>query len=253
MTDNKYTKYIKENGIPVTIFKGTNKLFQKGYCCSNYFYTYFKLKKTDFGEEDINSAIEFSYNCLDLMQIKWEIKNLLKIIKQEKPKYIMEIGSAKGGTLFLFSKVADPYAHIISLDLPHGNFGGGYSKSRIPIFKKLVLKTQTIDLIRDDSHKKKTLNQIKKILGKNKLDFLFIDGDHTYNGVKKDFEMYSPLVKKGGIIAFHDIAKSNDTSCKVNTFWNQIKKKYKSKEIIEDKEQGGFGIGVLYYQKKITN
>jgi predicted O-methyltransferase YrrM len=39
----------------------------------------------------------------------------------------------------------------------------------------------------------------------NKVDFLFIDADHSYEGVKKDFEMYSPLVRKGGIIAFHDI------------------------------------------------
>jgi len=39
------------------------------------------------------------------------------------------------------------------------------------------------------------------------LDFLFIDGDHTYEGVKRDFEMYSPLVRNGGIIAFHDIVK----------------------------------------------
>jgi predicted O-methyltransferase YrrM len=38
-------------------------------------------------------------------------------------------------------------------------------------------------------------------------DFLFIDGDHTYQGVKQDFQMYSPLVKKGGIVAFHDIVK----------------------------------------------
>jgi hypothetical protein len=30
------------------------------------------------------------------------------------------------------------------------------------------------------------------------VDFLFIDGDHTYEGVKKDFEMYSPLVRREG-------------------------------------------------------
>jgi len=37
------------------------------------------------------------------------------------------------------------------------------------------------------------------------LNFLFIDGDHTYEGVRKNFEMYSPLVRRGGIVAFHDI------------------------------------------------
>jgi hypothetical protein len=33
---------------------------------------------------------------------------------------------------------------------------------------------------------------------------LFIDGDHRYEGVRRDFEMYSPLVGAGGLIAFHD-------------------------------------------------
>lgn len=36
------------------------------------------------------------------------------------------------------------------------------------------------------------------------IDFLFIDGDHTYNAVKKDFELYYPKVKKNGLIFFHD-------------------------------------------------
>ncbi|MEO0196406.1 MAG: class I SAM-dependent methyltransferase [candidate division WOR-3 bacterium] len=45
------------------------------------------------------------------------------------------------------------------------------------------------------------------MLGNSKLDFLFIEGNHSYEGVKMDFEMYFPLVRKGGIIAFHDIVK----------------------------------------------
>jgi predicted O-methyltransferase YrrM len=64
---------------------------------------------------------------------------------------------------------------------------------------------QKIVAIQGDSHSIDTLNKIKRILNGKKLDFLFIDGDHSYKGVKKDFEMYSPLVRKGGIIAFHDI------------------------------------------------
>ena len=42
-------------------------------------------------------------------------------------------------------------------------------------------------------------------LGGAELDFLFIDGDHSYAGVKQDFEKYSGYVKRGGLIAFHDI------------------------------------------------
>lgn len=42
------------------------------------------------------------------------------------------------------------------------------------------------------------------------LDFLFIDGNHSYESVLCDFLLYYPLVKKGGIIGFHDTALSED-------------------------------------------
>jgi predicted O-methyltransferase YrrM len=36
------------------------------------------------------------------------------------------------------------------------------------------------------------------------LDFLFIDGDHTYEAVKRDYDQWTPFLKKGGILAIHD-------------------------------------------------
>jgi len=82
-------------------------------------------------------------------------------------------------------------------------------------------------------------------LNGNQLDFIFIDGDHSYEGVKKDFEMYSPLVKKRGIIAFHDIVNEDPSreDIKVPYFWYEIKKKYSYKEIVVDKIN--YGIGIL--------
>jgi predicted O-methyltransferase YrrM len=38
------------------------------------------------------------------------------------------------------------------------------------------------------------------------IDILFIDGDHTYEGAKADFEKYSKFVKPGGIIFMHDVS-----------------------------------------------
>ena len=37
------------------------------------------------------------------------------------------------------------------------------------------------------------------------LDFVFIDGDHSYEAALKDFENYYPKIKNGGIFAGHDI------------------------------------------------
>jgi predicted O-methyltransferase YrrM len=60
---------------------------------------------------------------------------------------------------------------------------------------------------------------------KQPIDMLFIDGDHTYEGVKRDFELYRPLLKPGGIIAFHDVL---DTpmhrlhGCEVHRLWQEL-------------------------------
>jgi predicted O-methyltransferase YrrM len=64
--------------------------------------------------------------------------------------------------------------------------------------------------------------------------------------VKSDFEMYSPLVKSGGLIALHDICIDPDPSCKVNDYWNEIKDRYDSREIVKDPDQGWAGIGVIF-------
>lgn len=45
-----------------------------------------------------------------------------------------------------------------------------------------------------------------------KIDFLFIDGDHSYDGVKKDFELYSKLLSDNGIIILHDTDSNYEKS-----------------------------------------
>ena len=47
---------------------------------------------------------------------------------------------------------------------------------------------------------------VKKVCGPQ-IDFAFIDGDHSYNGLKCDFDAVYPLLSKIGIIAFHDTQK----------------------------------------------
>jgi predicted O-methyltransferase YrrM len=95
----------------------------------------------------------------------------------------------------------------------------------------------------------KRIKKLRGFLGREKVDLLFIDGDHTYEGVKKDFEMYSPLVRKGGIIAFHDIVFGPfENVSGVPKFWDQIKYRYKHLGIVNNWNQGGYGIGVIYIE-----
>ncbi len=60
--------------------------------------------------------------------------------------------------------------------------------------------------------------------------------------------MYSPLVRKGGIVAFHDIVTHDASSgVEVDRFWNEIKQSHRHIEIIEEQNQKWAGIGVLYF------
>jgi predicted O-methyltransferase YrrM len=211
----------------------------------------FKVKAEEI--KNINDAIDFAF-CFNYAglsirpgQFKNEIFQLLKVVENLNATQIMEIGTAKGGTLFLFCQVANPMAKMISADLPDGKFGGGYSSSKNRLYEAFAKANQEITLIRKNTHETETLDEVKNALNGQKLDFLFVDGDHTYVGVKKDFEMYSPLVRKGGVIAFHDIAKHPiKTECEVNEFWDEIKNNYKFDEFVENWKQGTYGIGVLY-------
>ena len=66
----------------------------------------------------------------------------------------------------------------------------------------------------------------------NSLDFIYIDGNHQYEFVKKDIEAYYPKVKKGGIIGGDDYTHSPETESErfgvfkaANEFFKKLKKK----------------------------
>jgi hypothetical protein len=80
-------------------------------------------------------------------------------------------------------------------------------------------------MIHGDSHSIESKERIAGIIGNRKLDFLFIDGDHTYEGVKDDFEHYKQYVKPGGWIGFHDIKDTEfhrNANCRVDQLWEEL-------------------------------
>lgn len=207
---------------------------------------------------DLNILVDFTFSgCAGLikpLQIRFEMVKLLRILVKEKPKYVLEIGTADGGTLFLFSRAASEKAVITTIDLPGGGFDkGSYPNWKVPLYKSFASPKQQIHLVQGNTHDQATLEKVKTILNGNQIDFLFIDGDHSYEGVKKDFEMYAPLVKVNSLIAFHDIVTQQlGTGCLVSKLWNEIKSNYNHLEIIESPNQTSCGIGLIR-KSKIRN
>jgi predicted O-methyltransferase YrrM len=180
-------------------------------------------------------------------QVPSELRALAEIVGSLRPDRAMEIGTATGGTLLFLTKLASPDATIVSVDMPGARFGGGYDNKRRWLYRHFARGGQRLHLLQCDSHSSDTLDRVKTVLGGQQLDYLFIDGDHTYEGVKKDLELYAPMVRPGGVIALHDIVEHPPaTGCEVSKFWNQVKSQYRHTEIIESRRQGWAGIGVLY-------
>lgn len=78
---------------------------------------------------------------------------------------------------------------------------------------------------------------------KKKYGYIHIDGDHSYKGVKRDFNLFWPRLEKGGFLAIHDIGSPDKDGNVYGTreFWNEIKKSQKYR-VIEISEDPGVGI-----------
>lgn len=140
---------------------------------------------------------------------------------------VIEIGTLHGGTAAMWSKLtAGP---IVTIDKPEGRFGGadhGLDLSaclRRSEFLRSISKS--IHPVIGDSHDPAVFATVESILDGRKAGLLFIDGDHTLEGVRADHLDYSALVADGGIIAFHDVdetAVHEKAGCHVHRYWREL-------------------------------
>lgn len=174
-----------------------------------------------------------------------EIGEVCQLALTMRPKVILEIGTSRGGTLYLFSRLVQPSGTVISIDKP------GEPGSVRPVMravyrtfgKKNGCSVVTLDR---DSHAPATHAEIERILNGRKIDLLFIDGDHSYEGVKADFQVYRRWVAPSGIIAMHDVAHADShPTIKVPRFWRELTvQPLQHRAIVADPGQGP-GIGVI--------
>jgi predicted O-methyltransferase YrrM len=214
-----------------------------------------KLKQTEaehiekYGSK-FNVPFQFKgnrhFSTIAPSQVMKEITNLFELVKSENPKTVLEIGTDKGGTLYLWCQAAADDATIVSIDLSSRR---RYSPKRRELYAKFVKSaSQKLHFLPFSSHEQSTVEKASALFGNKKIDYLFIDGDHTYEGVKSDYQMFNHLVKKGGLIAFHDI-KTVRPDCGVREVWEEVTKDMDKANYWEYAENDygplGAGIGVI--------
>lgn len=132
-------------------------------------------------------------------------KGLLNLIEQLgdcSNKKMLEIGSFVGESTILF---AQSFGQVIAVDPFLEGYDDMDPTSYYFDFKNVYdtylertspyLNIKTIKLTSDDA---------LDVLKDEMFDFIYIDGLHTYDGVKTDIKNYLPLVKPGGVIGGHD-------------------------------------------------
>jgi len=120
-----------------------------------------------------------------------EIVQLFNEVKKIKPKSILEIGIERGGTFKLWEQLIlsnYPSGYLCGIDTNINNILWGWGKSSLEID---VIKGRSQDVY---SLVVGFLTEVREF------DFIFIDGDHSYEGVKSDYNLYSTLIRKGGLI-----------------------------------------------------
>jgi len=169
-----------------------------------------------------------------LQQKEKEYKGFLEEVKKLRKGICIEIGRYQGASTLALSRY---FSHVISIDI-----------LALPSdFPKL----DNVDIIVGDTKNVNTYNLVQSILAAHNdlaVTCLFIDGDHSFQGCKSDFDTYNSLVSKGGKIVFHDILDTvfhRSQNCHVAGVWDAISGFSAKKEIIDESDLGWGGIGIL--------
>lgn len=201
------------------------------------------------GDKHLMQVATDAVRIMGAIQEPTELASLLVLLRDRDVRNMLEIGSEAGGTFYAFCQVTNKEGKKISLDLPTGASGSWkYAEPEALSGREQLMKSFAKDVtcIAGDSHTDEAFVAVEELLQDELLDFLFIDGDHSCDGVQKDWEMYSPLVRPGGLVAFHDIKDSayhRHHACYVADFWKQLKGR--KAEIRACQEDWG-GIGVVF-------
>jgi len=157
------------------------------------------------GPPDLGLVADRTATVFLAMQNLWELRRFLWMVYSRRPEVVVEIGTARGGTLYALSQTAAPHATLVSIDLPGGGNGGGQTSGEIEMFSSFGASTQTMHSFLGRSTDPAMLELLEELLQGRSIDLLFIDGDHSYNGVKTDLLLYGPKVAPDGLVALHDI------------------------------------------------
>lgn len=177
------------------------------------------------------------------VQVESELVGFLDLLRNEEVTSYLEIGVGRGDTFHEVVSHLPLGSKAVAVDSPESAWGLNGSHDQLIAVSHDLSDDYRIKVIFGDSRDKEI---IQKASAFAPFDCVFIDGDHTLQGVTADWENYG---KFGKIVAFHDIVdtmRPNQLGEKIEVplFWAEIKKKYRHIEFVAPGST--MGIGVIF-------
>ncbi|MCZ7402835.1 MAG: glycosyltransferase [Candidatus Methanoperedens sp.] len=161
------------------------------------------------------------------------------IVQMQKPKIFVELGTLRGDSYCAFCQAVDVLGldtACYAIDTWEGDEHAGFYGSEVLD----ELKTYNDSLYRGFSQLiQSRFEEALDYFSDGSIDLIHIDGYHTYDAVKNDFETWLPKMSLHGVVLFHDI-NVHEKKFGVWKFWEEVKEHYPSFEF-----KHGHGLGVL--------
>jgi hypothetical protein len=160
------------------------------------------------------------------------------IIERLKPRVFVELGTHSGNSYFSFCQSIhdnQTESKAFAVDTWQGDTHAGfYGESVFNSVEQANLPYKSFSTLL-----RTTFDSAANNFEDGSVDLLHIDGLHTYEAVKHDFETWLPKMSANGVVLFHDTNVRRD-DFGVYRLWQEISKDYKTLEFFHS-----HGLGIL--------
>lgn len=174
-------------------------------------------------------------------------------IRNLRPQNILVVGSQRGYIPAICGMAVrdegEGHVHFVDAGFDETK-GDKKAWGGIGIWKKATPKYWTPILCEGNItiHCMTTEDYAKEIDEDFKFGYIYIDGDHSFEGVTKDFQLFWPHLEQGGIMAFHDVdveKKTKSGRCGVKRFWDEYFNQFGELDMQRITISGEAGLGII--------
>jgi hypothetical protein len=165
------------------------------------------------------------------------------LVRNLRPRRLVELGVCLGTSFFAFCQAVKDGGldtELVAVDTWEGDehtgrYGPGYLEQFNGVWRNRFPGLAVRQVQRP-------FDEARTEVADASVDILHLDGCHTYEAARHDYETWSGSVRRGGVILFHDIAvRDTDRGFGVYELWDELKARFPTAEFGHS-----FGLGVLF-------